>query len=237
MGRRPTPAAAGSSCRCSLTAQSMSDLVSVLIRSLGAIITIGTLCLAAWALWSTGAASSSSRIVGVLPAAPALVDVPLGAAGRRLPVLIMQVDDRPVNASYIARTAVINYLYARRHGYDYRYARIESDEAHLAEAVNPPKNPSSNTKACFHPILGVQRASPWCKILPSWLAAHETAYDYVLFMDSDVCVGTAVDFRGEGWCRSRVPESAPKPQVHSRTSRRPVVLRTARQQLMGSHRP
>lgn len=27
-----------------------------------------------------------------------------------------------------------------------------------------------------------------CKVIVSWLVAHETAYDYVLFLDSDACV-------------------------------------------------
>lgn len=126
------------------------------------------------------------------PAAPSPVELPLGAVGRRLPALIVQVDDRPLgstlfNASYTTMSAAINYLYARRHGYDYRYTHVVNDEVDKAEASGEPSKiaPKGNMAACFHPILGVQRSTPWCKILVSWLTAHETAYDYVLFLDSD----------------------------------------------------
>ena len=133
-----------------------------------------------------------------------LSDVPRGTSRRKLPVLIIQMDDRPLSsdlesADYISISAVVNYKYALRHGYDYRFSKVINDEIDKANVtlspdamINEFTTMAAQSKvalaACFHPILGVQRSTPWCKVLVSWLAAHETAYDYVIFLDSDAYV-------------------------------------------------
>lgn len=92
--------------------------------------------------------------------------------------LLRQIDDRPIypvlddNTTHASLSFAINYHYALRHGYDYRVAVVENDEAHkanvtISNSAGYPTLPElllhakGNVKGCFHPIIGVQRSSPW----------------------------------------------------------------------------
>ena len=192
MPARDVPTRSSTCCAC----------ISV-TRVVGATFAVVAVCLLRWSLISEN--SSTLGPDGGMVHGPngkgALPGVPRGSARRKLPVLIIQMDDRPISStldnstSFVSLSVAINYNYALRHGYDYRFATVFNDEAHKANvSVSPTAMYTSikeleshgvNLKGCFHPILGTQRAAPWCKVLVAWLAAHETAYDYVVFLDAD----------------------------------------------------
>lgn len=157
-------------------------------RLVGVVLALAAAGLLVWAMGVSSPSSAASvSITGnhdkqhltVLPRRPTVFpDIPRGSARRKLPVLILQVDDRPIspaldaNTSYASLSMAINYHYALRQGYDYRIAVVENDEAHKAnvtisrDAVIKSldellSNAKGNLKGCFHPILGVQRSSPW----------------------------------------------------------------------------
>ena len=177
-----------------------------LARTVGVVRAIGAVGLA---VWSSQNPSGLESIVGAQfeheaahGSSTILPGVPRGSTRRKFPVLFIQMDDRPISSTldnsttFTALSVAINYHYALRHGYDYRFATVINDEAHKANVsfLSPTSMFKSiedlwargvNLAGCFHPILGTQRAAPWCKVLVAWLAAHETVYDYVVFLDAD----------------------------------------------------
>eukprot|EP00040_Diaphanoeca_grandis_P018796 m.98924 g.98924 ORF g.98924 m.98924 type:complete len:419 (+) comp27113_c0_seq1:287-1543(+) len=82
-----------------------------------------------------------------------------------------------LNMSHHIPIAVINYLYAMRHGYEFRYIHLNLH------------NPTWNDKGtkghvCRHGLHG-DRASPWCKLLGIYDRVKHRTADEILFMDTD----------------------------------------------------
>jgi hypothetical protein len=112
------------------------------------------------------------------------------------------IHDHITNATYPILSAVVNLLYARRHGYNFTYFVYEwnhtaADLAHL----HPPAPPA----ACYHYGTGLFRHGTWCKILACWhslrsvgrlswspFAAYRNesanAIPWFVYLDSDVVV-------------------------------------------------
>lgn len=90
-------------------------------------------------------------------------------------VVIVMTDTRPVgrslvNASLNTLTAVLNFLYAKRHGYTFIYYRM--------------------TAQCVHPIQNQRRVGAWCKPLGMWetAIAPEHTGKRILLLDGDCVV-------------------------------------------------
>ena len=170
-------------------------------RIVAVTLAVTAVCLVRWSLLTQISSSGLEPEHNGPAGRGGLPGVPRGSARRKLPVLIIQMDDRPISSTldnsttFTALSVAINYHYALRHGYDYRFATVINDEVHKANISVSPTSMFTTIKeleshgvklaGCFHPILGTQRAAPWCKVLVAWLAAHETAYDYVVFLDAD----------------------------------------------------
>lgn len=103
----------------------------VLLRLAGIAAVVTVVCVAAWSLFAPTNASGGlleSLVVSPLDsrATPlgtfVLPDVPRGSARRKRPVLILQMDDRPLQSelvvnvtTYTSMSVVINYHYALKH--------------------------------------------------------------------------------------------------------------------------
>lgn len=72
-----------------------------------------------------------------------------------------------IDAPYSSLAAVINWRYARRHGYDFTYYVLNASYAPEpgVETVE------DRAVACRHPITGARRAPSWCKLLAAWREA------------------------------------------------------------------
>eukprot|EP00038_Savillea_parva_P013926 m.213357 g.213357 ORF g.213357 m.213357 type:complete len:340 (-) comp26535_c0_seq1:225-1244(-) len=91
---------------------------------------------------------------------------------------LVMVDSRPLEPD-LARAdtntlaAVLNYLYAQRHGYGFRYYHLA-----LRDSVAQPRAHNLDTDAkaqhCQHAHFGWKRAAPWCKLLGLYDAASMT---------------------------------------------------------------
>ena len=95
-------------------------------------------------------------------------------------------------APYSSLAAVINWHYARRHGYDFTYYLLNASYA-SAPGVGPAAE--ERAVACRHPITGAQRAPSWCKLLAAWREASRSSPQQRgadralgLFLDSDCIV-------------------------------------------------
>eukprot|EP00040_Diaphanoeca_grandis_P021987 m.117635 g.117635 ORF g.117635 m.117635 type:complete len:424 (-) comp28592_c0_seq2:147-1418(-) len=122
-----------------------------------------------------------------------------GIDGKGIPL-----DVDTINAGYYVMNAVINYLYAKRHGYNYRYIHLklhekmsekilsEDDMVKLADQSKKNKSqankhPMEKLQYCNHPLHG-HRSAPWCKLLGVFdRVKHKTA-DEILFLDTDAFV-------------------------------------------------
>jgi hypothetical protein len=114
----------------------------------------------------------------------------VAASGEAAPrTLILMGDSRGFapasntsSPGYHQLAASINYHYAQRHGYDFRFL--------LFPCLDASAN-SKNCAACVHPVHG-PRSSPWCKVqaIQEILLADPRAhrYDWVVFLDSDAIV-------------------------------------------------
>ena len=132
----------------------------------------------------------------------------------RLDVLLYMVDNRPIplNASwerpsYHVLSAAINFVYAERHGYEFRYYQV--DPLNLTAVERLPGGPEAiqrydlwiassqylesdkDAAAVFHPALGAVRAAPYLKLLPSYAIAAEQKHDVAVFLDTDVVIRAA----------------------------------------------
>eukprot|EP00040_Diaphanoeca_grandis_P004210 m.27576 g.27576 ORF g.27576 m.27576 type:complete len:542 (+) comp15770_c0_seq2:422-2047(+) len=102
------------------------------------------------------------------------------------PVEILQVDSRPLvrsykDADYNSMTSVINYLYAKRHGYPYVYARLDLHDR------SPGSNNFKDDRTCNHPTIG-DRASPWCKLLAIYFRLHGQWAERIMYIDTDAII-------------------------------------------------
>ena len=76
-------------------------------------------------------------------------------------VLIFTSDNRPIvngNNYFFTLSALINFLYAQRHGYTYRYYQITyNDTRKLSKKI--PFSPG-----CFNLVLNQERSAHWAKL-------------------------------------------------------------------------
>ena len=118
------------------------------------------------------------------------------------PCTLIMADNRPLVDNfrriralneYPSLAAVANYLYAQRHGCEFTYYLIKLNKSTAiarGATFEPLGRHAHNPKmwpACYHPGLKQPRASSWCKLLPSWLAAQGAASSetWAMFLDSD----------------------------------------------------
>ena len=123
----------------------------------------------------------------------------------KLKILIVQVDSRqldvedPIKASYVTIAAVLNYNYAKKHGYDFVYVHPSIDVKDIEEKFNVKEPPSESLKdqnvktSAFHPTFKRFRGASWNKIPTIWhiLTTKGLDYDLVFYVDSDLAVASA----------------------------------------------
>lgn len=116
------------------------------------------------------------------------------------PSLIVMSDNRPLQDSYAdirakngyhSLAVAVNFLYARRWNYDFRFYQIALNEtAAAAQGANvgalPRNHDHKHSGACYHVGRRELRSAPWCKILPSWLATREPRAGWAVYLDSDI---------------------------------------------------
>jgi len=119
-------------------------------------------------------------------------------------VLILQSETRDLSsanslmrhASIPTISAVMNYHYAKKHGYDYLYFQFDLSQFanhslafYGMKAVEEDNNMAHKSrKSCLHPSLKQFRASPWCKLLACWdalLSSKTNEYSHIIYIDSD----------------------------------------------------
>ena len=116
---------------------------------------------------------------------------------KSLRVLVVTVDHRELHedidtAGHTSLTAVLNYNYALRHNYDYRYYHPIIDLNKVAKKYNmtvPSQTGGdiTNRIRSLHPFLREFRDSAWSKIPVLWhVASAVKQYDVILYLDSDV---------------------------------------------------
>jgi len=145
-------------------------------------------------------------------------DRPLDSEGMK--TLLLMVDNRAVDvtttieqASYFILNAVINYQYAKKHGYDFVILRLNSTgliddveriyhqsgrdiELELNNSLIASTNLQKTGIALYNPLLKQFRSSPWAKvpvmayILDMLRVDREQSpelpqYDIVFYLDSD----------------------------------------------------
>lgn len=118
-------------------------------------------------------------------------------------VLVLMLDDRvpqatlppadSTGATYPSIAAVRNYLWARRHGYDFVHFHPAGDLPN-ASALGLGAHTALARPACFNSHLRRWRALAWCRLLGVWAASSArplTAarrFDLILYLDSDAVV-------------------------------------------------
>lgn len=95
-------------------------------------------------------------------------------------ILIFMVDNRDLqtsfeDADYVSFTAIINYLYAAHHGYDFLYYKLKN--------MDEKDRVKKNTVA-YNYTLKHYRAAPWGKLPAAYNALHKK-YSTVVYIDSD----------------------------------------------------
>jgi hypothetical protein len=88
------------------------------------------------------------------------------------------------DASFLTLSVVLNYIYAKRHGYELRFYTM------------PPRDGAP----CAHPTLKEERGASWCKLLAVWhaIASAPVSTARVVFLDSD-CAILGQHVRLENW--------------------------------------
>jgi hypothetical protein len=105
-------------------------------------------------------------------------------------ITIVQSDSRQLSRSadfhYPTMTSVINYLYAKKHGYN--YVRYQYDTATALPSSTKSKEKAEDYKR--QQTCG-GRPSPWCKLLSVYdvlTKSQAKDNDLILFLDSDVAI-------------------------------------------------
>jgi len=121
-----------------------------------------------------------------------------------LRVLVVTVDHRELSeemdsAGYTSLSAVLNYNYATKHGYDYRFYHVSTDLARVKRKYNATPPAASVAAAdglrarSYHPGRAEFRDYTWSKLPVLWhIASAVRQYDLILYLDSDVAM-TAVN--------------------------------------------
>ena len=99
-------------------------------------------------------------------------------------------DIRAVNG-YHSLAVAVNFLYAQKWGYDFKFYQIALNETAagaLGANVNslPRNHDHKHSGACYHVGQQALRSAPWCKLLPSWLVAREPRNAWAVYLDSDI---------------------------------------------------
>lgn len=131
---------------------------------------------------------------------------PAASAGGSPRVLVLMLDDRVPQASlpaagttgaaYPSIAAVRNYLWAKRHGYDFVHFHPAGGVPN-ASALGLGSLTALARPACFNSRLRRWRALAWCRLLGVWAAsaarplAAARRFDLVVFLDSDAVVTDA----------------------------------------------
>jgi len=118
-------------------------------------------------------------------------------------VLVLMLDDREpararpaagaAGAAYPSIAAVRNYLWARRHGYDFVMFHPAGGLPN-ATALGLGGRTALARPACFNSALRRWRALAWCRLLGVWAAsaarplAAARRFDLILYLDSDAVV-------------------------------------------------
>ena len=99
--------------------------------------------------------------------------------------LIFQVDNRPPGEGMTMYSAITNYAYAMRHGYDFKYYQmIPSAGATVSVLPGDPVNSAEKmSSVCSHPKY--PRQSGWCRLLVMIELLKSAEYDWIHYMDSD----------------------------------------------------
>ena len=114
--------------------------------------------------------------------------------------VIVMSDNRPLQDNfadirsgngYHSLAVAVNYVYAKRWGYDFKFYQIVLNEtAAMANGANvaslPRNHDHKHSGACYHVGQKELRSAPWCKLLPSWLAARESRKGWAVYLDSDI---------------------------------------------------
>ena len=128
-----------------------------------------------------------------------------GAAPPR--VLVLMLDDRvpqatlppadSTGATYPSIAAVRNYLWARRHGYDFVHFHPAGGVPNASALGLGGAHTALARPACFNSYLRRWRALAWCRLLGVWAASSArplsaaSRFDLILYLDSDAVVTDA----------------------------------------------
>lgn len=119
--------------------------------------------------------------------------------------LVFTLDNRLPRANgedYVSRMAVINYLYAKKHGYDFTFyvpflnwASVTKEHPSTKDVDRLKSGQPKNIPCCWHSGLRQLRSAPWAKILATWDALHfiinthkSSEETTLLYIDSDAYV-------------------------------------------------
>jgi hypothetical protein len=129
-------------------------------------------------------------------------------------VLLVMVDNRKLTEmtenDYFRYTAPINYVYAKKYGYDFAVINFDTsnvvklaserygtnaEEAKRQEGYHLKAgwaSPSKQQSAVYHPGLKQFRATPWAKLPVLWNISlrglNNKMYDHVFYLDSDFVI-------------------------------------------------
>ena len=92
------------------------------------------------------------------------------------------LDNNYKDASLLTLSAVLNYVYTKRHGYGFELYRL----------------PPHDRAQCEHTVLHEERGASWCKLLAAWRVASSTRARRVVLLDSD-CAVVGQGTRLEDW--------------------------------------
>ena len=84
--------------------------------------------------------------------------------------------------SLIQASTIINYQYASKNEYDYKYFFIKYK--------SNKNNSSTDSASCYNSVLNQERAGTWSRLQVVWYALSElvTKYDWFLYLDSDIII-------------------------------------------------
>jgi hypothetical protein len=128
-------------------------------------------------------------------------------------VLIFTIDSREFSTnlnrhshSHVSLAALLNYEFALKHNYTYRYFRHEIDlnktindfgvQVHTDKKDFSDEDVRENA-AAYHPKFKQYRAEPWAKIPIIWYLCqrYENDFDYLMYLDSDAAFTVAKNYR------------------------------------------
>lgn len=122
---------------------------------------------------------------------------------QRLRILMVSIDSRELEdelttkTKYPSLSAVLNYNYAKRHGYHYRYyhpfINIDEVEKKYNVKLNTTKINGQDPRSIvtsFHPGLLQYRGASWSKLPLLWHVATTMGndYDLMIYLDSDLVI-------------------------------------------------